>query len=57
MLVKYSSSNQTKNDEMGSVCDTLESQERERDACGIFVGKPEGKRPLEKLGRHGTVIL
>jgi len=42
---------------MGSVCDTLESQERERDACGIFVGKPEGKRPLEKLGRHGTVIL
>jgi hypothetical protein len=40
VLVKYYSANQTKNDEIGSTCDTLESQERL--GCGIFVGKPEG---------------
>jgi hypothetical protein len=32
-------------------------REREKPAYGIFVGKPEGERPLEKLGRHGRVIL
>jgi hypothetical protein len=32
-------------------------RERERLVCGIFVGKPKGKRPLEKLGIHGRVIL
>jgi hypothetical protein len=32
-------------------------RERERLACGIFVGKPVGKRQLEKLGIHGRVIL
>ena len=34
-----------------------EPRERERLVCGIFVGKPKGKRPLEKLGIHGRVIL
>ena len=31
MLIKYYSGNQTKNDEIGSVCDTFENQERERE--------------------------
>jgi hypothetical protein len=32
---------------------TLLSTKRVRLICGIFVGKCEGKRPLEKLGIHG----
>jgi hypothetical protein len=35
----------------------LLSTKRVSFACGIIVGKLEGKRPLEKLGIHGRVVL
>jgi hypothetical protein len=28
-----------------------------RGVCGVLVGKPDGKRPLEDLGIDGRVIL
>ena len=41
-------------DDMGLVCDT---REEKRNAHGILVGKPEGKRPLGRRRLEASMIL
>jgi hypothetical protein len=47
LLAKYCLGNQKKEDEVGGACATYGE---DRNIYWVLVGKPEGKRPLE---RHG----
>jgi hypothetical protein len=49
LFAKYNSNFQVKEDEMGRACST---NGEKRNAYRILVGKPEGKRPLERPRRR-----
>jgi hypothetical protein len=48
LLTQYCSDNKIEKNEMGGVCSAYRKR---RGAYWIFVGKPEGKRPLRRTRR------
>jgi hypothetical protein len=49
LFAKYNQNDQVKEEEMGRACST---HGEKRNACRVFMGKPEGKRPLERSRRR-----
>jgi hypothetical protein len=54
ILRSFTSPNIIKENGMGGVCNRHRNM---RNACNISVGKPEGKRPLERLKRRWEMKL
>jgi hypothetical protein len=54
LFVKYNWNDQIEDDEISSACST---HGEKRNAYRALVGKPEGKRPLGRLGIGGRIIV
>jgi hypothetical protein len=53
LFSNHNSNDQVNEDEMGMTCST---NGEKRNAYGILVGKPEGKRPLGRPRREWTIL-